>query len=79
MLGIATSDAADLEQLLHRTADQGPDRPMAVTFRPTGPDLDARAEHAHEVIAHTRALSTSLPLQRITLTDVDATAHALTA
>ena len=44
VLGIATSDAHDLEPLLHRTADMGPDRPLAVTFRPTGADIDARAE-----------------------------------
>jgi hypothetical protein len=78
VLGIATSDAADLEALLHRTADQGPDRPLAVTFRPTGPDLDARAEVAHDVIDHLRALIASLPITRVTFTDVDACARAVT-
>lgn len=79
VLGIASSDAADLEQVLHRTADQGPDRPLAVTFRPIGPDLDARAEVTHDVITHARALSASLPLQRVTFTDLDAATRALTA
>ncbi|MBI5088732.1 MAG: hypothetical protein HZB15_07730 [Actinobacteria bacterium] len=79
VLGIATSDAADLEALLHRTADQGPDRPLAVTFRPTGPDLDARAEIAHGVIDALRGLARSLPVERVTMTDVDACARAMTA
>jgi beta-glucosidase len=79
-LGIATSGTGtsnDLEQLLHRTAEQGPDRPLAVTFRPAGPDRDARAETIDHVVRQCRALATSVPLQRLTLTDLDATAHAL--
>jgi hypothetical protein len=78
VLGIATSDAADVEALLHRTADEGPDRPLAVTFRPNGPDLDARAEIAHDVIDHLRGLTASLPLTRVTITDVNACARAVT-
>jgi hypothetical protein len=78
VVGIATSDAGDLEALLHRTADQGPDRPLAVTLRPDGPDLDARAEVTHDAIADLTALTASLPLERLTVTDVEACARAVT-
>jgi hypothetical protein len=79
VLGIATSDAPDLEALLHRTADQGPDRPLSVTFRPAGADLDARAEVVHEVSNLVTRLAGSLPVVRVTSTDVDACARAVTA
>lgn len=78
-LGIALSGAGpvDLEALLHRVAEQGPEAPLAVTFRPTGPDRDARAEAVHDTLAFVRRLAAGLPLERITFTDLDATAHAL--
>jgi hypothetical protein len=79
VLGIATSDGTDLEPLLHRTADGGPDRPLAVTFRPVGTDLDQRAEIAHDVVSNLAGLSNSLPIQRVTFTDVEACARAMTA
>ena len=78
-LGIAVSGSGtsvDLEPLLHRTAEQGPDRPLAVTFRPVGPDLDARAETVDHVIRQCRRLAGSVPLARLTITDLDATAAA---
>ena len=78
-LGIALSGAGpvDLEALLHRVAEQGPEAPLAVTFRPTGPDRDARAEAVHDTLAFVRRLAAGLPLERITFADLDATAHAL--
>jgi hypothetical protein len=79
VLGIATSDVRDLEPLLHRTADQGPDRPLAVTFRPTGPDVDARAEMTHDARTTLASLTGSLPVQRLTVTDVEACAQAVSA
>lgn len=78
VLGIATSDGRDLEPLLHRTADQGPDRPLAVTFRPTGPDVEARAENTDAARSTLAALTGSLPLKRLTVTDVEACARAVT-
>ncbi len=79
VLGIATSDAGDLEPLLHRTADQGPDRPLAVTFRPVGANVEARAEVADTVRSTLSALTSSLPITRVTFTDVEACARAITA
>ena len=79
LLGIATSDGADLEALLHRTADQGPDRPLTVTFRPPGTDLEAHAEAVHEARTLLTGLTSSLPLTRLTVTDADACARAVTA
>ena len=79
-LGVAISgngSAPDLEPLLHRVAEQGPDRPLAVTFRPIGPDRDARAEAVDLVLRRARELATSMPLVRLTVTDLDAVAHAL--
>ncbi|MFN8021821.1 MAG: hypothetical protein U0Q03_09870 [Acidimicrobiales bacterium] len=79
-LGIATSGSGtgvDLEPLLHRVAEQGPDRPLAVTFRPLGPDRDARAETLDHVVRQARRLATSMPLERFTCTDLEATAVAL--
>ena len=78
-LGIAVSGDAtlDLEALLQRTAEQGPDRPLALTVRPTGLDRDARAEAVNDILAGTRRLASSLPIARITFTDIDATGAAL--
>ena len=78
-LGIALSGTGpgELAALLHRVAEQGPEAPLAVTFRPTGPDRDARAEAVHDTLALVRKLATGLPLARLTFTDLDATAHAL--
>lgn len=78
-LGIAVSSpgVGDLEALLHRTVDQGARRPVALTYRPLGPDLDARAEAVHDTLALLRAMETSLPLPRVTFTDLAAVAHAL--
>jgi hypothetical protein len=78
-LGIALSGTGpgDLEALLHRVAEQGPEAPLAATFRPTGPDRDARAEAVHDTLAFMRRLAAGLPLTRITFADLDATAHAL--
>jgi hypothetical protein len=76
-LGIAVSgDGAELEALLHRTAEQGPDRPLAVTFRPAGPDRDARAETIARVSSTVMQLRESLPVTRLTWTDLDALAHS---
>ena len=77
-LGIAVSGDAgvDLEPLLHRAAEQGPDRPLALTFRPVGPDPDARAEAVDTVLRRATELAASLPLVRATVTDLDALAHA---
>ncbi len=71
-LGIAVSgdSTLDLEALLQRTAEQGPDRPLAITFRPTGNDADARAEATADVSAMARSLAASLPLERFTVTDL---------
>jgi hypothetical protein len=79
-LGIAVSGSGarvDLEPLLHRAAEQGPDRPLAVTFRPIGPDPDARAEAVDAAVREVRRLASSVPLARLTITDLGATAHAL--
>jgi hypothetical protein len=78
-LGIAVSGdrSVELEGLLHRTAEDGPDRPLAITFRPTGPDGDARAEAVSEVLASTRRFASSMPIQRFTTTDVAALAVVL--
>lgn len=79
VLGIAISGERDLdlEALVQRTAEEGPDRPLAITFRPRGNDLDARAEVIDAVLADTRRLMSSLPIERFTTTDLDAYAHAL--
>lgn len=73
-LGIAVSGSGvgDLEALLHRTAEQGPGAPLALTFRPTGPDVDARAEASHDVRSFALAAARQLPLKRLTLTDAAA-------
>lgn len=78
VLGIATSGGADtdLEALVQRTAEQGPDRPLAITFRPSGDDLDARAEAVDSMISETRRLATSMPITMFTTTDLQAHAHA---
>lgn len=78
-LGIAVSGdrSVDLEPLLHRTAEDGPDRPLAITFRPVGPDADARAEAVSEVLVSARRLSSSMPIARFTATDLAALATAL--
>lgn len=78
-LGIAVSgaDGGELEPLLHRTAEQGPDRPLAVTFRPTGPDRDARGEAVDSAVRRCRELASSTPLDRLTITDLDAATVAL--
>jgi hypothetical protein len=78
-LGIALSGTGpgDLEALLHRVAEQGPEAPLAVTFRPTGPDRDARAEAVHDTLALVGRLAGELGVARLTFTDLDATAHAL--
>lgn len=78
-LGVAVSGgtSVDLEPLLHRVTDQGPDRPLAVTFRPTGADRDERAEATDVVVRQTRSLMTSLPIERLTFTDLDAASLAL--
>ena len=77
-LGIAMSgsDASDLEPLLHRTAEEGPGRPLAITFRPTGRDRDARGEAVDLVERRAGELRSSFPLERLTFTDLDAVAVA---
>ena len=77
-LGIAVSGstAVDLEPLLHRTAEEGPGRPLAITFRPTGPDRDARGETVDIVTRRAAELARSFPLARITFTDLDAVSVA---
>lgn len=76
-LGIAVSGTGvgELEALLHRVADQGPERPLALTFRPLGPDLDARAEAVHEVRRFAERVAAHLPLKRVTFTDAEALAR----
>jgi hypothetical protein len=78
-LGVAVSGGAsvDLEPLLHRVADQGPDRPLAVTFRPTGADRDERGEAIDAVARQVTGLAESLPIRRLTFTDLDAASLAL--
>jgi hypothetical protein len=78
-LGIAVSwgASADLEPLLHRVAEQGPDRSLAVTFRPTGADPDERAEAVDVIVRQVRSLASSLPIERLTITDLDAASLAL--
>jgi Glycosyl hydrolase family 1 len=78
-LGIAVSgaDGGALEGLLHRVAEQGPDRPLAVTFRPTGPDREARAEAASDAIDRCRALASSMPISRLTIADLESLSVAL--
>lgn len=77
-LGIAVSGdrRVELEALVHRTAEQGPDRPLAVTFRPVGPDRDARAEAVSEVAALLPAATAGFPVVRLTWTDLDALCRA---
>ncbi|TPW14214.1 MAG: putative glycosidase [Acidimicrobiaceae bacterium] len=74
VLGIATSGGAglDLEALVQRTAEQGPDRPLAITFRPRGVDVDARAEALGEVMSDARRLTATLPIVGFTTTDLAA-------
>ena len=77
-LGIAVSGdgtSPELEPLLHRVAEQGPDRPLAVTFRPVGPDRDARGEAVDTLRRRAVDLARSVPLVRLTVTDLDALAH----
>ena len=76
-LGIAVSGSGpgELEGLLHRVAEQGPDRPLAITFRPLGPDLDARAEAVDDVRAWAGRMTAHLPLKRVTFTDAEAVAR----
>lgn len=73
-LGIAVSGdwRFDPEPLLHRIAEDGPGRPLALTFRPTGSDPDARAEAVAEAVARAHRLGASLPIERFTATDLDA-------
>ncbi len=75
--GIAVSGTGpgELEGLLHRVAEQGPDRPLAITFRPIGPDLDARAEAVDDVRAWASRMTAHLPLKRVTFTDAEALAR----
>ena len=75
-LGLAASGpaGADLEPLVHRVAEEGPDRPLAITFRPTGNDRDARGEAVDTVTRRVQELARSFPLERLTLTDLDALA-----
>jgi hypothetical protein len=77
-LGIAVSGStgADLEPLVHRTAEEGPDRPLSITFRPTGRDRDARGEAVDIASRRVQELSTSFPLARLTFTDLDAVSVA---
>lgn len=77
--GVAVSGGAsiELDPLLHRVAEQGPDRPLAVTFRPTGPGRDERAEVVDVVVRQVRSLASSLPIERLTITDLDAASLAL--
>lgn len=76
-LGVAVSGEGpgELEGLLHRSAEQGPDLPLALTFRPVGPDLDARAEATHEVRSFVTRTAAHLPLKRVTFTDAAALAR----
>jgi len=73
-LGIAASgdSADDLETLLHRTAEEGPGRPLAITFRSLGADRDARGETVDVVSRRATELRRSFPLERLTFTDLDA-------
>ncbi len=77
-LGIAVSGTGvgDLEALLHRVAEQGPEQPLALTFRPLGPDLDARAEAVDDVRSFATRAVAHLPLKRLTFTDAEALARA---
>lgn len=77
-LGIAASGdgRTDLEALVHRAAEQGPDRPLALTVRPTGPDRDARAESIAQLSSTVQRISETMPLERVTWTDLDALAHS---
>jgi Glycosyl hydrolase family 1 len=79
VLGIATSGAADLdlEALVQRTAEQGPDRPLAITFRPVGNDLDGRAEALDAVLNDARRLTATLPIGHFTTTDLAAYAQTV--
>jgi hypothetical protein len=94
VLGIAVSGGRDLdlEALAQRTAEQGPDRPLAITFRPRGGhatssgvngnpshdhDIDERAEATVDVLADTRRLAATLPITRFTTTDLHAYAHSV--
>lgn len=76
-IGIAVSGpgVGDLEALLHRTAEQSPERPLALTFRPIGPDLDARAEAVDAVRSLAAGAANHLPLKRVTFTDAQALAR----
>ncbi len=76
-IGIAVSGtgAGELEALLHRVAEQGPDRPLALTFRPVGPDLDARAEAVDAVRTFATRAAAHLPLKRVTFADAEALAR----
>jgi hypothetical protein len=78
-LGIAASGATAtmLEPLLHRTTEDGPDRPIAITFRPLGPDRDARGEAVDLVSRRVDELARSFPIERLTFTDLDSMSVAL--
>lgn len=78
-LGMAVSGdaSADLELLVHRLAEEGPDRPLAVTFRPVGDNRDAWAEAVDAAVHHVRMLAGSLPIERLTFTDLEAASLAL--
>ena len=76
-LALSGSGVGDLEGVLHRTAEQANDLPMAITYRPIGADRDARAEAVSDVLAATQRFASSLPIERITFTDAQAAANAL--
>ena len=75
-LGIAVSGDASLEiePLLMRTAEDGPDRPLAITLRPVGSNADERAEVTSDLLAGISRLASAMPIKRVTLTDLSALA-----
>ncbi len=66
IVGLATR--TDVEAALHRAAEQGPERPLAITFRPVG---DTDAERARSVTAMWRDVRRSegeLAITAVTIT-----------
>ena len=66
IVGIALRDGA--EAAIHRAAEQGPERPMAVTFRPMG-DTDAQRSQAITTMWRgVREANSQVPITAVTIT-----------
>lgn len=66
VIGLAIRD--DAETLLYRAAEQGPERPLALTFRPTGATDAARAQAVTSMWRGTRRAAEELAITSVTIT-----------